>query len=114
MSEKGRSVRLRVADMRKSIHQIRDIVGKTDFETFKRNFVLHNSVIRDFEVLGEACKHLPADLTDRFPAIPWQDIRDMRNLLSHEYFGVDLVIVWETATGKLDELERALEIMAGD
>lgn len=114
MSGSSRSVRLRIHDMLTAISQIRHVVSKTSYDAFCKDFTLSNSVIRDFEIMGEACKHLPEKLTDKFPEISWQDIRDMRNILAHEYFGVNLKIVWEAARTELDALESALRKMNGE
>jgi len=53
-------------------------------------------VIREFEIVGEAVGKLPEDLKGQFPGVPWREIKDFRNILIHEYFGVDLRIVWNT------------------
>jgi uncharacterized protein with HEPN domain len=54
--------------------------------------------------IGEASNKLTGDLKARHPDIPWVDIYLMRNIVSHDYFGVKSDLVWETATTKLDEL----------
>jgi uncharacterized protein with HEPN domain len=56
------------------------------------------AVIRAIEIIGEAVKHLPEDFRIKFPGIPWRDIAGMRDVLVHEYFGVDLETVWKTVT----------------
>ncbi len=53
------------------------------------------AVIRAIEVIGEAVKRMPMDFRTKFPDIPWRDIAGMRDVLIHEYFGVDLETVWE-------------------
>jgi uncharacterized protein with HEPN domain len=64
-------------------------------------------------VIGEAANHVDADTEARCPDVPWQDIRDMRHLLIHEYFGVSVAIVWETVIRDLPDLKskvsKALE-----
>src|SRR6056297_350626 len=63
-----------------------------------------DAVIRNFEILGEAAAHVPEEIVFDYPDVPWQDIRDMRNLLAHEYFGVNEEIVWETIQKDLSSL----------
>jgi uncharacterized protein with HEPN domain len=67
-----------------------------DFEGFRSATRTFDAAVRNFEIIGEAAAHLPIDIAADHPEIPWQDMRDMRNVLSHEYFGVNEKIVWET------------------
>jgi uncharacterized protein with HEPN domain len=94
--------------MLKSISQIEQVASRTNYEDFCKDFVLYNSVVRDLEIIGEACKFLPSALTSFFPAMAWQDIKDMRNYITHEYFGVNLAIVWRTANDELPPLKEVL------
>jgi uncharacterized protein with HEPN domain len=55
------------------------------------------AVIRSLEVLGEASKKIPDEVRNRYPRIPWKRMAGMRDKLIHEYFGVDLEIVWNVA-----------------
>jgi uncharacterized protein with HEPN domain len=65
-------------------------------------------VVRNLEVIGEAARHLSA-LQHELPRdIPWADVSGMRNILIHEYFGVDLGIVWHTITVDLPPLRSKL------
>ena len=69
----------------------------------------YSAVIREFEIIGEAVGKLSVTLKDGYPEIPWQDIKDFRNLLAHEYFGVDLEIVWNTIRDYLPMLIDAVQ-----
>ncbi len=72
------------------------------------------AVIREFEIIGEAVGKLPDELKSRFPDIPWREIKDFRNLLIHEYFGVDLEIVWDAIRAELPPLlSAARSILSG-
>ena len=53
-------------------------------------------MIRNFIIIGEAASHLPEDFIEKHTDLPWREMRDMRNIVVHEYFGVDNMIVWET------------------
>lgn len=108
MSRKKTDWLFRIHDMLKSIAQIEQVVAQTDFNGFRDNFIFSNSVIRDLEIIGEAAKHIPEDIFLSYPQIPWQDMRDMRNVLIHEYFGVNLRVVWDTVSYDLPMLKVAL------
>lgn len=70
-----------------------------------------DAVVRNLEIIGEASRHVPENITEKHPEIPWRDMGDMRNLLSHEYFGVNEKIVWETVTNDLPALVRPLKVL---
>jgi len=71
-----------------------------DFDNFKSDTKTVDAVVRNFEIIGEAAAHMPEEIVAGHPEIPWQDMRDMRNVLAHEYFGIDEKIVWETISNR--------------
>ena len=66
-------------------------------------------MIREFEIIGEATKNLSQEFKERFNDIEWRDIVDFRNLLIHEYFGVDIDIVWNTIHEDLPKLKSVID-----
>ncbi|MBW6511491.1 MAG: DUF86 domain-containing protein [Desulfuromonadaceae bacterium] len=110
MSE--RSDRLYCQDILESGAAIHSYVAGIDFETFVRDRMRYSAVIREFEIIGEAVGKLSADVKQAYPGVPWQDIKDFRNLLAHEYFGVDLEIVWNTIQLNLPMLMDAIQRMS--
>lgn len=66
------------------------------------------AAIRYIAVIGEAVNHLPAEITDAHPEIPWPDIVEMRNILVHEYFGIDTDLIVQTLDKDLAPLTMAL------
>ena len=89
---------LRVADMLRAAEAIIDYTRAMTAEEFAADRKTVDAVIRNLEVLGEAARHVPETERMDYPNVPWQDVADMRNVLVHEYFGVDLDILWLTAT----------------
>ncbi len=75
--------------------------------------LLQNGVIRELEIIGEAVKNVSDDTRNRHPAIPWKDFAGMRDTLIHQYFGVNLSAVWETATEDVPRLKMALQKFHG-
>ncbi|MBW1694010.1 MAG: DUF86 domain-containing protein [Deltaproteobacteria bacterium] len=63
-----------------------------------------DAVVRNFIIIGEAASHLPEEIIERHLDLPWREMRDMRNIVVHEYFGVDHMIVWETLKKNLPPL----------
>jgi uncharacterized protein with HEPN domain len=67
------------------------------------------AVVRAIEIIGEAVKHIPEDFRFKFPGIPWRDIDGMRDVLVHEYFGVDLETVWKTIKEDIHHIKPEME-----
>ncbi|MDP2936438.1 MAG: DUF86 domain-containing protein, partial [Dehalococcoidia bacterium] len=65
-------------------------------------------MVRTLEVIGEAARHIDPDIRARHPAIPWNRMLAMRNILAHEYFAVDLAILWQTVNANLPTLSPLL------
>ena len=76
---------------------------------FRRNRQVQDAVIRNFEIIGEAVKHVSSDLRSRHPETPWKQIAGMRDEMIHEYFGVDLTIVWDTVQNDLPKLKQTID-----
>lgn len=104
-----REWRLRVEDILDAIAKIDRYVEGLTFEQFQSDEKTLDAVVRNLEVIGEAVLHLAA-ATDELPeSIPWADIAGMRNILIHEYFGVDLLIIWQTISADLPTLRLELQ-----
>lgn len=82
-------------------------------EKFLKNVPIQDAVVRRIEIIGEAVRYLPPELKKESDEVPWQDIMDMRNKIIHEYFGVDLELVWEVAKKEIPVLkEQVNEILS--
>lgn len=109
-----REWRLRVGDILDAIAKIERYVHGLTFDQFQSDEKTVDAVVRNLEVIGEAVRHLMA-ISDELPVvIPWADIAGMRNILVHEYFGVDLQIVWQTISNDLPMLKRELQTLLGN
>lgn len=86
-------------------------VKSMTYDAFVLDRMCYSAVIREFEIIGEAVGKLSEESKGGYPAIPWQDVKDFRNLLAHEYFGVDLEIVWNTILNDLPLLLDAVQKM---
>ena len=103
-----RNWRLRVEDIVTAAESIEDYVRGMSFEIFCQDKKTVDAVVRNLEVIGEAARHVPDEIRNRFPEIAWDDMSDMRNVLIHEYSGVDLTILWKTIRSDLPPLVPAL------
>lgn len=66
------------------------------YEEFNSSDMVVDAVIRNFIVIGEAARQIPPEIENQFNDVPWNKMRGLRNIVVHEYFGVDNSIVWET------------------
>ena len=91
-------------DIRNAIIDVEAFTLGMDYESFTADKKTVNAVIRSLEVLGEATKHIPASFRRKHPEIPWTKMAGMRDVLIHDYMGVDLRTVWNVVRKRLPEL----------
>ena len=83
-------------------------------DAFMASEETQDAVIRNIEVIGEAAKRVSGEGRGRFPSLDWKAICGMRDVLIHDYIGVDLEAVWNVASLKIPELESAVEQFLGE
>ncbi len=94
----------RVAHIVEAIDWIIEFVEPLDSDTFQQDHKTRLSVARLLEILGEAANHISDELKEAYPNIPWRQITDLRNVISHEYFQIRLEIIWEVAINEIPSL----------
>ena len=109
-----RSWQARLRDILAAVEEILAFTEDMDFEAFAADARTQKAVLADFAIIGEAAGHLPEDLCNAHPGIPWQDMRDMRNFVVHAYFSVEPGVVWETIKSDLPKLAQALRAQTAD
>jgi uncharacterized protein with HEPN domain len=88
-------------DILDSIDKIESYIEGADYDSYSRNSMLSDAVIRNLEIIGEASGKIPEEIRIKYPKIPWKKMVGLRNILIHEYFGVDDSIIWEIITTNL-------------
>lgn len=92
-----------VQDIVDELHRILKFTKKKSYESFSKDDKTIYAVIRSFEIIGEAAKKIPQNITGEFPDIPWKRMSGMRDKLIHEYFGVDIKTLWKTIQKRVPE-----------
>jgi len=105
----SRDWRFRIQDIVASITEIEQRAKDITFEEFAKNQTIVKAVLYDFVVIGEATRNVPDEIQSRYPLIPWRLMGGMRNVVTHEYFQVNLSRVWETIQNDLPSLVPELE-----
>ncbi len=79
------------------------------FQDFTRDKRTQYAVIRALEVMAEAAKHIPQDIRQRYPEIPWREIAGMRDKLIHDYIGIDIETVWLVVKRHIPALRPSIQ-----
>ncbi|MGA9237305.1 MAG: DUF86 domain-containing protein [Desulfobacterales bacterium] len=106
-----RAWEFRVADIVDSIEKILSYTAGMSFEQFRKDSKTIDAVIRNFTIIGEAARHIPDEIVQSHSEIPWREMADLRNIIVHEYSGVNEKIIWETIQTDLPGLLSSLRKM---
>jgi uncharacterized protein with HEPN domain len=103
---------LLIQDMLNGIQKIKRYTSGVDRKSFLKDEKTIDAVVRNLEVIGEAARQLPGDFAARHSNIPWGQIAGLRNRIVHDYFGLDLEIIWQIIRHDLPQFEVQLEELA--
>jgi len=92
-------------DIFDAIVKIEKFIANQSYDDFAQDDKSQFAVIRAFEIIGEASKKIPDHVREKYGNVPWRVMAGMRDKLVHEYFGVDIEVVWKTATEDIKELK---------
>ncbi|KYC43012.1 hypothetical protein WA1_12985 [Scytonema hofmannii PCC 7110] len=104
----GRSISEFLQDILDAITDIETFTDGIDFETFQANREKLLAVVKLIEILGEAVKQIPDSVRSQYSQIPWKAVAGMRDVLVHEYWGMDVNVVWATVQEGLPPLKAVI------
>jgi uncharacterized protein with HEPN domain len=89
-----------------AIESIESFMSNSDFDKFLSNKMLQSACIHQLEIIGEAANHFSKEFFEQYNFVEWAEIVGLRNLLIHEYFGIDLRIVWQVIQSDIPKLKN--------
>ncbi|OGY92884.1 MAG: hypothetical protein A3H70_02385 [Candidatus Komeilibacteria bacterium RIFCSPLOWO2_02_FULL_48_11] len=110
----NREYKLYLEDIIESIGYVEQDLEGVEKASFLNTRQIQDLAVHRLEIIGEAAGNVPDELKVKYPEIAWREISDMRNKLSHEYFGVKLEVVWETVKNDLPRLKEVVSKIIND
>ncbi len=104
-----RSLEFLIEDIWDSIEKIERYIENMTQDNFQNDEKTTDAVVRNLEIIGEAAGRLPENFTDQHSEIEWVKIIGLRNRIVHEYFGVDLQIIWQILKNDLPAFKESLK-----
>ena len=108
---KRRDYRDYLQDILDSVNDVENFIRGMSFEEFKVDRKTISAVVRSIEGIGQASKRIPRSLKAKHKEVPWHEMAGMRDKLIHEYFGVDVEILWKTAKDNIPPLKQLVQNM---
>ena len=109
-----RDYKVYLDDIIEAIDRIRDYTTELSFEKFVNDRKTIDAVNRNLAIIGEAANRIPEQIKNKYPNIEWYGIIGLRNILVHDYFKVDLEIIWDIIANKLSQFKKQINEMYQD
>jgi len=98
-------------DILEAIGNIKDFTRGITFDMYVGDLKTKHAVERNFSIIGEAVARIDKPFRDKYPSVDWREVKDFRNIIVHDYFGIDDTIVWEIIHLNLDQLEKDIVVI---
>jgi uncharacterized protein with HEPN domain len=108
MSEQRRDYILFIEDILTCIEKIERYTHNVSFEEFCGNDMAVDAVIRNFEIIGEAVKKIPEEIKNKYANVEWKEAAGFRDVLIHDYFGIDIEAVWDTVRNNIPPFKKEI------
>ena len=97
--------KVRLNHILEALNEIEDFTKGLTYDDYMKNSMLRHALVRLLEIIGEASNYLTTDLKNEFSDVEWLALKGLRNVLAHEYFGVDYQLVWNLIVDRVPELK---------
>lgn len=101
--------KLYLEDILESVNNIFIYAGDLSYENLIRDRMRADAIVRNFTIIGEAANNIPQEMRKKYPIIEWRKLIDFRNVIVHDYFGIDYEILWDIIKRKLPELQKGIK-----
>jgi uncharacterized protein with HEPN domain len=99
---------LHLEDILSAAEAITEFLSRNDFDSFAADRLVRSAVAHQLMIIGEAAGRLSPATRERYPDVPWTDVRGLRNIVVHNYFGTDSEEIWRTAKNDVPVLSRGV------
>ena len=103
-----------LGDIKDAVAKAQKFLAGMTYEQFAADEKTAFAVVRCLEILGEAARKIPESIRTRYPQVPWREMTGMRDILIHDYFGVNLRVVWNTVQNDLPPLNPQIDQIIAD
>ena len=94
-----------IQDILKATRDIEKFIGEMDIDKFLKDDKTRSAVVWKIETIGEATKHIPKEIKEKYKDLPWQEMARIRDKIAHFYFGINYKIVWDVVKKRLPEIK---------
>lgn len=108
---KNKQDKERLQHMKNAIDKIKRYTDDVDFDGFEKNEMIQDAVFKNLEIIGEAAYKITDETKESYDEIEWRKIEGLRHKLVHDYYKIDLEIVWQTKSKSLPQLRKDIDDM---
>jgi len=102
-----------IGDVLDAIKRIEGYLRGVDKDAFEENRMMQDAVMHQIEIIGEASNRISDEFQDKYPELPWMQMRAIRNKIVHDYREVNLSVIWDTAKNDLPSLKKQIKKLLG-